>query len=185
MSAFQQDLHLVIRPDDIWLAILTQFNFYVNASTKMLPQPFATFMGKKQLYQMSSLITCDDLFGHVDSIQGLMEYFPRGQAAQMLIENLEQIVEDPGLREWMLPNFSTTTLDDKAIASTVMMSTFQKHVEYSACGPRAFCGFPVSHIFRPFTSDFRNCSNVILSVTEARCHSLSPSWASPKTGSLF
>ena len=30
IRAFQQDLHLTIRPDDVWLAILTQFSFYVN-----------------------------------------------------------------------------------------------------------------------------------------------------------
>jgi hypothetical protein len=27
IRAFEQDLHLVLRPDDVWLAILVQFNF--------------------------------------------------------------------------------------------------------------------------------------------------------------
>jgi len=29
IRAFQQDLHLILRPDDIWLAILTQYVFHI------------------------------------------------------------------------------------------------------------------------------------------------------------
>jgi hypothetical protein len=32
IRAFQQDLHLVLRPDDVWLAITTQFSFYVTTA---------------------------------------------------------------------------------------------------------------------------------------------------------
>jgi hypothetical protein len=32
IRAFQQDLHLVLRPDDIWLSILTQFSMFVNGN---------------------------------------------------------------------------------------------------------------------------------------------------------
>ncbi|KAJ4856339.1 hypothetical protein T069G_09707 [Trichoderma breve] len=30
IRAFQQDPHLMLRPDDVWLAIMVQFGFYVN-----------------------------------------------------------------------------------------------------------------------------------------------------------
>jgi hypothetical protein len=30
ICAYRKDLHLVLRPDDIWLSIITQFSFYVS-----------------------------------------------------------------------------------------------------------------------------------------------------------
>ncbi|VUC22521.1 unnamed protein product [Clonostachys rosea] len=49
IRAFEQDLHLVLRPDDIWLAILVQFNFYVNANAEELRHLFVTHKEKKAL----------------------------------------------------------------------------------------------------------------------------------------
>ena len=36
IRAWQQDLHLRIRPDDVWLSILTQFSFFVNKNAEEL-----------------------------------------------------------------------------------------------------------------------------------------------------
>ncbi|KAJ7247380.1 hypothetical protein B0H12DRAFT_1324885 [Mycena haematopus] len=36
LDAYTQDRALVIRPDDVWLAILCQFNFFVNARAELL-----------------------------------------------------------------------------------------------------------------------------------------------------
>lgn len=36
VEAFNHHHHLVVRPDDIWLAILTQFSSYVNAHAEEL-----------------------------------------------------------------------------------------------------------------------------------------------------
>lgn len=49
IRAFQQDLHLVLHPDDIWLAITTQLSFYLNAHAKKLRHLFVTHEGQKQL----------------------------------------------------------------------------------------------------------------------------------------
>ena len=49
IRAFQQDLHLVLRPDDIWLSILTQFNMFVNGNSEHLRTQFVAHEGKKEL----------------------------------------------------------------------------------------------------------------------------------------
>ena len=40
IRAFEQDLHLVLRPDDIWLSILTQFSMFVNGNSEHLRTQF-------------------------------------------------------------------------------------------------------------------------------------------------
>ena len=49
IRAFQQDLHLVLRPDDVWLSILTQFSMFVNANAEQLRAHFVDHEGKKKL----------------------------------------------------------------------------------------------------------------------------------------
>lgn len=49
IRAFQQDLHLVLRPHDIWLSILTQFSMYVNGNAEELRQKFVSHEGIKSL----------------------------------------------------------------------------------------------------------------------------------------
>lgn len=125
LRAFQQDLHLVLRADDVWLSILTQFNLFVNANAEFLRSHFVAHEGKKELmvdiqpYSLSSINV-----GHF------------AQAMTLLIH--ENLV-DVELRDWILPNFSTTTDNDKSVAAIVMMGTLQEYFEFSLSGG---CGFP-------------------------------------------
>ena len=48
-------------------------------------------------------------------------------------------IKDASLREWILPQFSTTTKVDQAVASIMMMATLQKFFSYG-CG--VCCGLP-------------------------------------------
>ncbi len=48
-------------------------------------------------------------------------------------------IVDPSLREWILPCFSTTTKNDQAVASILMMATLKKFFSYG-CG--IMCGIP-------------------------------------------
>uniref|UniRef100_A0A0B7KK11 Uncharacterized protein n=1 Tax=Bionectria ochroleuca TaxID=29856 RepID=A0A0B7KK11_BIOOC len=96
LRAFQQDLHLVVRPDDVWLAILVQFSFYVN--------------------------------GHAEQLRhGLIRAAMQG------------LIVDESLTEWLLPEFSTTTTDDRAVAALTLMATLKSYFEYRLT---LGCGFP-------------------------------------------
>ncbi|KAJ4286402.1 hypothetical protein N0V88_008025 [Collariella sp. IMI 366227] len=45
----QQDLHLWLWPDDVWLAVLTQFSFFVNGNAEALRSFFVTHTDKPEL----------------------------------------------------------------------------------------------------------------------------------------
>ncbi|KAM0177292.1 hypothetical protein ACHAPC_008865 [Botrytis cinerea] len=49
LEAYNQHRHLVLRPDDIWIAIVTQFSFYVNKHSEELRSFFVAHEGKKDL----------------------------------------------------------------------------------------------------------------------------------------
>ena len=52
---------------------------------------------------------------------------------------LEENVVDAGLRGWIMPDFSTTTRDDRVVASVLMMGTLQKYFSYTF---GIVCGIP-------------------------------------------
>jgi len=125
IRAFQQDLHLVLRPDDIWLSILTQFNTFVNGNSEHLRTQFVAHEGKKDL----TIDARPYRFGDIDM----------GKLAQAMTQLIQENVVDPQLRELIMPNFSTTTDDDKSVAAIVMMGTLQAYFDY---GFEFGCGFP-------------------------------------------
>jgi len=106
-QAYNNHHHLVIRPDDIWLAITTQFSAYVNAHAEDLRHAFVAHEGQEELlvvYDMGNRYTVD-WSGFAEQIGGL----------------IEQNILDPELREWILPAFTTTTWHDRITAQVVMM----------------------------------------------------------------
>ncbi|KAM0251650.1 hypothetical protein ACHAQJ_008110 [Trichoderma viride] len=125
IRAFQQDLHLVLRPDDIWLAITIQFSFYINAHTEEMRSLFVEHEGQKELVVNLSPQT--------------MENLDIAFAAILFAQLIQDNVVDPELESWILPDFSTTTSNDISVAAMVMMATTKAYFEYSLlCG----CGFP-------------------------------------------
>ena len=125
IRAFEQDLHLVLRPDDIWLSILTQFSMFVNGNSEQLRTQFVAHQGKKELaIDVRPQPICD---------------IDMGRFAQAMTHLIQENVVDPQLRELIMPNFSTTTDDDKSVASIVMMGTLQSYFDYVL---RGGCGFP-------------------------------------------
>ncbi|EDQ98642.1 uncharacterized protein LACBIDRAFT_335783 [Laccaria bicolor S238N-H82] len=116
--------HLRLRPDDIWTAILIQFNFFVNGQSEKLRSQFVAHEGKKQLvvYASGNRYTVDF-----------------SAMAKDMTRELEKNVVDPSLCAWILPMFSTTTTTDTIIASVIMMSSMKKYFDYKFC---LDCGIP-------------------------------------------
>ena len=59
----------------------------------------------------------------------------------MFAEEMERVLEenvvDQGLREWIMPDFSTRRRDDRVVASVLMMGLLQKYFSYTfsiVCG---------------------------------------------------
>lgn len=118
--AYSGHHHLVLRPEDIWFAILTQFSFYVNANSEKLRSSFASHKGKKGLI----------LRDPAQPDMGLM--------CRNMTKLIDENIVDPKLRQWIMPSFTTTTINDEVVASIIMMGTLQNYFEYifdcSCCG---------------------------------------------------
>ena len=126
IAAYNQHHALVLRPDDIWLCILTQFNLFVNGEgrAEQLRSVFVAHEGKKEL-----VVT-----GGGDRYTA--DY---GGMAKQMTKLIEKNVVDPSLRTWIIPSFTTTTDTDVVVASVVMMATLQTYFDYRFC---ILCGIP-------------------------------------------
>ncbi|EDR13031.1 uncharacterized protein LACBIDRAFT_308433 [Laccaria bicolor S238N-H82] len=124
LEAYNKHRHLRLRPDDVWTAILIQFNFFVNGRSEKLRSLFVAHEGKKKLVVIAS---------------GNRYAVDFGAMAKNMTRELEKNVVDPSLRAWILPTFSTTTTTDTIVASAIMMSSMKKYFDYEFC---LECGIP-------------------------------------------
>jgi len=123
IEAYNEHHNLVLRPDDIWIAILTQLSAYVNANAEQLRSKFVSHDGQQDLHIEVELTP--------DLDHGAMAY--------EMTKLMSATLKDPSLRDFILPAFSTTEKSDQAVASIVFMGTMQKYYTYS-WGTR--CGIP-------------------------------------------
>lgn len=130
LEAYNNHHNLVLRPDDVWLAILTQLSIYISANASTLrplllhrPPP-STPADKKELHIETPLSARTD-HGAV-----------AGQMAALLTGELA----DPSLLEdFVLPSFSTSLAADTTAACVALLGTMRKYFVYS-WGTR--CGIP-------------------------------------------
>ncbi|KAH9899279.1 hypothetical protein C8Q73DRAFT_679271 [Cubamyces lactineus] len=122
--AYANHHNLRIRPDDVWLAILTQLCFYVNAHAEELRHYFVAHEGKKELVVQAS---------------GTRYTVDFASLARQMTGKIHENVLDNTLVEWILPDFTTTTTKDTTICSVVMMSTLKAYFEYTM---DIICGIP-------------------------------------------
>ena len=116
--------HLVLRPEDIWFAILSQLNFYINAHAEELRSFFVAHQGQKELQVID--------IGTIDTVDF-------GKLAVEMTYQIEKNVLDPELRTWIMPAFSTTTTSDHVVAAILMMGALQRYFSYTM---HLMCGMP-------------------------------------------
>ncbi|KAM5542914.1 hypothetical protein V8D89_003298 [Ganoderma adspersum] len=124
LEAYGSHHHLRIRPDDVWLAILVQLNFYINAHAEELRSHFVAHEGKKRL---------------VIKTVGTRHSVNYAKLARTFTKLIHENVVDDTLVKWILPKFTTTTLKDTTVCSVVMMATLKEYFEYFIC---ITCGIP-------------------------------------------
>ncbi|KAJ6527115.1 hypothetical protein B0H19DRAFT_1041947 [Mycena capillaripes] len=124
ISAYNQHHAVVIRPDDVWLTILSQFNFFVNARAELLRANFVAHEGKKELIVEGCGTRYDMDFGAM---------------AQQMVNLIDKNLVDPTLREWVFPRFTTTTANDTTVSAVLIMATLKAYFSY---GMRSCCGIP-------------------------------------------
>ncbi|SPJ84243.1 uncharacterized protein FTOL_10760 [Fusarium torulosum] len=127
IQAYSNHYHLIIRPEDIWFAIILQLSFYMNANAEKLRHLFVTHQGKKKLTVLG-----------IESGSSL-EQIDFGSYAQKMVDLIDKNIHDRQLADWVMPDFSTTTFTDRSIAAVLFMSSMQEYFEYQFM---LKCGIP-------------------------------------------
>ena len=124
VRAYNKNHNIVLRPDDFWTAVLTQFSLYVNANAEALRDKFVDFSGKKELV--------------VETI-GTLRTVNYGELSKTMSDEIQKNLKDDDVKSWVTPDFSTTTDNDRIVASVVMMASMQKYFDYKF---GILCGIP-------------------------------------------
>lgn len=124
IKAYSHHYHLNIRPEDVWFAIIAQLSFYINLHAEELRGKFVAFEGKKELKAFA--------------IRDRYSVNFRALAKELSLKVKKNVV-DPELREWCMPAFSTTTENDKVVASILLMGVVQKYFDFKC---ELTCGLP-------------------------------------------
>jgi len=103
---------------------MAQFNFYVNAHAEELRKHFVAHEGKKTL---------------MIERHGTLHTVDFGCVAQEFIDYLHSNLVDKELHQWVLPEFTTTTANDKTVCAVIMMSTLKSYFGYTI---ESSCGIP-------------------------------------------
>ncbi|KAJ3028008.1 UNVERIFIED_CONTAM: hypothetical protein HDU68_002690 [Siphonaria sp. JEL0065] len=124
VRAYNQHHNIVIRPDDVWIAIMLQFSFFVNGNAESLRSKFVSHSDKKELeiIEMGTLTTVD-----------------YGKLANRMATLMRNHITDVEVCDWVSPSFTTTTDNDRIVGSVVLMTAMQKYFSYKFS---LRCGIP-------------------------------------------
>ena len=125
IAAWNNHHHLVLRPDDIWIAIISQLGFFIDKHAEELRSFFVEHKGQKQLEVVQ------------DALIDKADY---GTFAMQMAAEIGRNVKDPELVPWVIPDFSTTGDADRVAAAVLLMGAMKKYFEYTFCCQH--CGIP-------------------------------------------
>ena len=125
-QAYIDHRHLILRPDDVWLAITTAFGHFMGAkeNAETMREQFVDFEGKLKL-------TVKDPFARIDTMN-----------FNAMIDCMSDLIEKNtkgDVRAWIEPDFSTTTPKCKTVGQVVLMGVMKHYFEYYLKG---MCGLP-------------------------------------------
>jgi hypothetical protein len=125
IHAYNRHYHSTIRPDDVWISILSQFSSYVNANAEQLRSKFVSHTGKKEL--------------QIEIPPTSLENIDFNSLTSRMTNLLNQHLVDKDLKKWILPTFSTTTQVDKTVSAIIMMASMKAYFDYTGY---TLCGIP-------------------------------------------
>ncbi|KAI6781228.1 uncharacterized protein J7T54_002586 [Emericellopsis cladophorae] len=133
LQAYSSHHHLILRSEDAWFVILMQLSFYINANAEKLRNHFVARQGKKEL---------------VVEEGGTIRTVNLGRMAVSMTGQMHKFVVDKDLRQWILPDFSTTNDNDTVVAAALFMGAMQEYFKYTY---RLLCGIPSVTLGRSMT----------------------------------
>jgi hypothetical protein len=124
VEAYNMHYSVSIRPDDVWMAILVQFNNYVNKNAERLRDKFVSHEGQEQLIVQDF---------------GSLRDAPYGEMSKRMAHLVSENIKDPSIKNWVIPKFSTTTDIDTVSYSIIFMSVMKQYFNYEF---ELMCGLP-------------------------------------------
>lgn len=123
-QAYNRHHHLILRPDDVWIAIMVQFSAFMEQNGEEVRKKFVDHEDKKEL--------------NVDG-GGTLATADYAGLSMRMAEQIAKNIKDPSVKEWVIPSFSTTTATDRVVGAIALMSAMKKFFSYkfSLC-----CGIP-------------------------------------------
>ncbi|XP_037044781.1 uncharacterized protein LOC119080492 [Bradysia coprophila] len=125
IDCYNNHHNLIIRPDDIWTVILTQFSFYINNKAGEFRREFVNFDGKKEL-----LIEIDN---------STLTTAPYDLLVTKTTDKIHENLVDKTIKDWIMPNFTTTTPNDTVVCGTIFMAVTKRYFNF---GWHLMCGIP-------------------------------------------
>ncbi|KAH7114140.1 hypothetical protein B0J13DRAFT_460411 [Dactylonectria estremocensis] len=124
LKAYNHHHHLILRPDDVWLAILTQLSFFINRHAEALRGLFVAHDGQTDIAVLSSAVLLKQ---------------DMGAMAKALAQAVGQNLRADSMHNWIIPDFTTTTDTDVVAASIVMAGAFRSYFNHKFM---FYCGIP-------------------------------------------
>ncbi|KAK4543624.1 hypothetical protein LTR36_005269 [Oleoguttula mirabilis] len=118
IEAWGRHSHLVLRPDDIWFAILVQMNFFMEKNAESLRHLFVAHQNKVVLQVWGC------------GWQNVVDKFE---------VRLQDNIKTPWMTDWVSPGFTTSTKDDERTAIVLMMGLMKAFFDYEG---GVICGIP-------------------------------------------
>ncbi|KAK4159265.1 hypothetical protein QBC43DRAFT_381980 [Cladorrhinum sp. PSN259] len=118
IQAWGEHLHLEIRPEEVWFTVLTQLNFYMQTHSEEVRHLFVKHTAQETIY---------------------VEDYTWTKVLLRFKDEIQSRVLTPWLKDWILPNFSTTTQNDVMTANILMMGLMKAYFRFEG---GIICGLP-------------------------------------------
>lgn len=123
LRAYNQHYHLVLRPDDVWIAITTSLSRFIDKNAKEMRSTFVDHDNVKDLV----------VYG-VGDIQSA-NY-------EQLIKDMMVLIDEntkDDIAEWLTCDFTTSTETTRTVSRVVLMGAMKNYFNYKMC---LECGLP-------------------------------------------
>ncbi|KAG8949766.1 hypothetical protein FRC04_008306 [Tulasnella sp. 424] len=153
LDAYAGHHHVVLRPDDLWIAVLAQLNYYFHthpdaARAYFLPN-YPEGSNKKEIPI--------SFIGSADTVNIAV-------VVNQMTRDLQAQIADPTYRDFILPTFSTTGIEDKIICAVMMLASVDTLFDISVA---LMCGIP-SITLLGTQLDWENILNRIKPIAEGK-----------------
>eukprot|EP00128_Syssomonas_multiformis_P005478 Colp12_sorted_trinity150504_noHs@21062 len=123
LAAYNQHRHLILKPDDVWIAIMTAFSQYVDKHAEEMRHLLVSHSGKEELVVVGAGTITTANYDHL---------------LDLMSDLIDSKTKDE-VRGWIECNFSTTDILSRSVSKLILMATCSHYFTYTM---KLRCGLP-------------------------------------------